>query len=53
VDTANMIHLKDEWGHAMLREGKYTPGQIDSKWTPAMQEDFQRWLAARNAKSPQ
>jgi 4-hydroxy-4-methyl-2-oxoglutarate aldolase len=53
VETANMIHLKDEWGHAMLREGKYTPGQIDSKWSPAMEADFHRWLAARNAKSLQ
>ena len=52
VDTANMIHLKDEWGHAMLRERKYTPGQIDSKWSPAMEEDFHRWLVY-GCSSPQ
>lgn len=53
VETAKMIHLQDEWGHAMLREGKYTPGQIDSKWSPAMEADFHRWLATREATSHQ
>jgi 4-hydroxy-4-methyl-2-oxoglutarate aldolase len=36
-----------DWGHQMLREGKYTPGQIDAKWTPAMDAEFQAWVAAR------
>jgi hypothetical protein len=27
----------------MLREGKYTPGQIDAQWTPEMEADFNRW----------
>ena len=29
----------------MLREGKYTPGQIDGRWTPAMIEEFNKWVA--------
>src|SRR5437773_7465913 len=43
ADSAELTHLIDEWGHSMLREGKYTPGQIDGAWTPAMKEEFNRW----------
>lgn len=34
----------------MLREGKYTPGQIDTRWTPAMNEEFKKWQAEKRAK---
>jgi 4-hydroxy-4-methyl-2-oxoglutarate aldolase len=44
ADSAELTHLVDEWGHKMLREGKYTPGQIDRAWTPAMKEEFNRWV---------
>ena len=44
VDYADDTHLRDEWGHMMLREGKYTPGQIDSKWSQQMENEFQRWV---------
>ncbi len=44
ADSAELTHLVDEWGHQMLREGKYTPGQIDREWTPAMKEEFNRWV---------
>jgi regulator of RNase E activity RraA len=48
VDTSENIRLRDEWGHTMLREGKYTPGQIDTKWTDEMEEEFEAWKASRN-----
>jgi regulator of RNase E activity RraA len=44
------VRLRDEWGHEMLRRGKYTPGQIDARWTPEMEAEFQAWAAARKAK---
>jgi 4-hydroxy-4-methyl-2-oxoglutarate aldolase len=44
IDRAQMIHRVDEWGHQMLREGKYTPGQIDRKWTKPMIQEFNKWL---------
>lgn len=50
VDEAQMTHLVDEWGHLMLREGKYTPGQIDRKWTSEMVEEFNKWLEQKGAK---
>jgi 4-hydroxy-4-methyl-2-oxoglutarate aldolase len=50
ADETEMDHLIDEWGHAMLRDGKYTPGQIDAKWTPKMIEEFNTWLEKRGLK---
>lgn len=50
ADDTEMDHLVDEWGHMMLREGKYTPGQIDAKWTPEMVEQFNAWLEKIGSK---
>ena len=33
VVTAEIVALKDEFGHERLRSGIYTPGQIDVPWT--------------------
>ena len=46
VETAELIKLRDTFGHAMLRDGKYTPGQIDTKWTEEIEKDFYGWLEA-------
>lgn len=45
-----MDRMIDEWGHMMLREGKYTPGQIDAKWTSQMIQEFNAWLAQKGSK---
>jgi 4-hydroxy-4-methyl-2-oxoglutarate aldolase len=50
ADDTEMDHMIDEWGHTMLREGKYTPGQIDAKWTPQMIREFNAWLKAKGSK---
>jgi 4-hydroxy-4-methyl-2-oxoglutarate aldolase len=50
ADDTEMDHLVDEWGHTMLREGKYTPGQIDAKWTPKMIGEFNLWLEKKGSK---
>ena len=44
IETSEIISLRDEFGHKRLREGKYTPGQIDAKWTPEIEKDFEDWL---------
>lgn len=49
ADETEMDHLVDEWGHMMLREGKYTPGQIDNKWTKEMVDKFNAWLAQKGS----
>lgn len=50
ADDTEMDHLVDEWGHMMLREGKYTPGQIDGRWTKEMVEQFNAWLEKKGSK---
>jgi len=50
ADDTEMDHLIDEWGHSMLREGKYTPGQIDAKWTKQMIDEFNAWLEKKGSK---
>jgi 4-hydroxy-4-methyl-2-oxoglutarate aldolase len=50
ADSAELTHLRDDWGHQMLREGKYAPGQIDGAWTTGMIEEFNRWASQRGSK---
>jgi regulator of RNase E activity RraA len=47
VETSEIIRLRDEFGHLRLRQGKYTPGQIDRKWTDDIEKDFGEWLKGK------
>jgi hypothetical protein len=51
VEASEDTRFRDEWGHQMLREGKYTPGQIDGSWTPAMEGEFKAWSESRRSKA--
>ena len=44
VTTSEIIRLRDMFGHQRLREGKYTAGQIDARWTDDIERDFSKWL---------
>ncbi len=44
VQNSEFVQLRDAFGHQRLREGKYTPGQIDQQWTDAIKKDFLQWL---------
>ncbi len=44
VETSEIISLRDEFGHQRLREGKFTPGQIDGKWSAEIEKDFEDWM---------
>ncbi len=44
VRTSELIRLRDMFGKMCLREGKYTPGQIDARWSDDIEADFSRWL---------
>jgi regulator of RNase E activity RraA len=44
VTTSEIVRLRDMFGISRLKEGKYTPGQIDSKWSDAIEKDFSQWL---------
>ena len=50
ADYSETTQLQDTWGHQMLREGKYTPGQIDQKWSKDMIEEFNRYAEKQGAK---
>src|SRR5687768_3961360 len=52
VLNAEFISLRDAFGHQRLREGKYTPGQIDTQWTDEIKKDFLKWLDAHPDKLP-
>lgn len=49
VDVATLIHYEDEWGHMMLREGKFRPGEIDGKWPDSIANEFNKWLESKGA----
>lgn len=44
VTTSEIVRLRDMFGHQRLKEGKYTAGQIDSRWTDEIEKDFSKWL---------
>lgn len=52
VETAEIVMLRDRFGHQRLREGAYTPGQIDTQWTEEIERDFYGWLEANVDELP-
>jgi regulator of RNase E activity RraA len=42
--SSEVVRLRDDFGHQRLREGKYTAGQIDARWTDEIEKDFSQWL---------
>ena len=52
VTNAEFIALKDQFGHQMLRDGKYTPGQIDTQWTDEIKQSFLSWIDQNPDKLP-
>jgi 4-hydroxy-4-methyl-2-oxoglutarate aldolase len=52
VDRAEFIMLKDMFGHQMLREGVYTPGQIDGRWSDEIKAAFLEWVENSSDELP-
>lgn len=52
VKTSEIVRLRDMFGHLRLREQKYTPGQIDTRWSPEIEKDFSQWLNAHISELP-
>ena len=44
VKTSELVRLRDQFGKERLTEGKYTPGQIDTRWIDEIEKDFSAWL---------
>jgi 4-hydroxy-4-methyl-2-oxoglutarate aldolase len=47
VEFSEDIRVRDDWGKQMLAQGVYSPGEIDSKWSPAIEEAFQAWKVSK------
>jgi regulator of RNase E activity RraA len=52
VKTSEIVRLRDMFSHERLREQKYTPGQIDTRWSPEIEKDFSQWLNAHINELP-
>jgi regulator of RNase E activity RraA len=52
ITQAEFVALKDEFGHLRLQQAKYTPGEIDTKWTEAIKADFLNWIEQNQDKLP-
>jgi len=50
ADESELTQLRDNWGHTMLREQKYTPGQIDAGWSQPMIDEFNKWAESKGSK---
>ena len=44
VEQSEDIRLRDRFGKQRLKEGRYTPGEIDRKWAAVIESDFKEWL---------
>ena len=42
--TSEIVRMRDMFGHQRLREGKYSAGQIDARWSDDIEKDFSRWI---------
>lgn len=52
VTQSEFIAMRDMFGHQRLREGRYTPGQIDQAWTDDIKKDFLQWFDTNSQKMP-
>jgi len=44
VETSEIVRLRDLFGQQRLREGVYTSGQIDTRWSDDIERDFSSWM---------
>jgi regulator of RNase E activity RraA len=44
IVEGEVTELRDRFGWQRLKEGKYLPGDIDSRWSDAINADFREWL---------
>ncbi len=52
VETSEVVRLRDMFGQQRLREGVYTSGQIDARWSDDIERDFSAWLKENIGELP-
>jgi regulator of RNase E activity RraA len=50
VEISEDIGMRDTFGKQRLMEGRYTPGEIDTKWIEPIELDYQNWLKEKKAQ---
>ncbi len=43
VESSENTRLRDYWGKKSIADGRYTPGEVDRKWSPKMDKEFAEW----------
>ena len=43
VESSEEVRRRDQWSALVLKQGTYTPGQLDTTWTEEIEADFARW----------
>ena len=43
VEHSERTHMREMFSHQRLREGIYNSSQMDTKWTPEIEADFEEW----------
>jgi len=51
VEKSESIRLHDYFGQMRIREGVYTPGEVDRKWSEEMDKDFEEWSKTHDLKT--
>jgi regulator of RNase E activity RraA len=51
VERSESIRLHDYFGQMRIREGIYTPGEVDRKWSEEMDKDFEEWSKTHDLKT--
>ena len=44
VITAEIVKLRDEFAQSRIKSGVYTAGQVDTRWTQEIEDDFITWV---------
>jgi regulator of RNase E activity RraA len=52
VLNGEFVMMRDKFGHQMLREGRYSPGQIDGQWSDEIKSAFLEWLDKNPKEMP-
>lgn len=44
ISTVEFVSVKDEFGFEMIKNNRYSTGEIDSEWDDQLKTDFLNWL---------
>jgi regulator of RNase E activity RraA len=50
ISIAEFLGVRDKFAFDMLRQKRYTSGQLDNQWTDKIKEDFLKWLSEHPAE---